>query len=169
MIDKEPRRKKRSGRDRREEMRAHIRLEADQLEAEGLGGEEALAQARARFGYNAHLDREGSWPGLNWLEIIVRDTRYAGRQLARAPIATATILVSLVIVIGVNTAIFSLADQVLVRALPVESPHELVQLEWQGEFVGGGRGYGSLLPHPLYLELRGSQDEIGRASCRERV
>ncbi|NKB86624.1 MAG: FtsX-like permease family protein [Acidobacteria bacterium] len=153
--------KGRSDRDRAEEQQSHIDLETDQLIAEGVASEKARAMARARFGHNAHLERPTSWPRPSWLAIIARDTRYASRQLAHAPVATATILLSLVIGIGVNSAIFSLADQVLVRALPVEAPHEIVQLDWQGEFMGGGRGFGSLIPHPLYVDVRAHHDSLG--------
>ena len=156
----------RSRRDKRAEVESHIRLEADQLEAEGLSPDQALAQARARFGYTAHLDNAGSFYIPGWAEVAWRDTRQAARQLIQTPVSTLTILASLIIGIGINTAVFSLADQVLVKALPVESPDEIVQLSWEGEFIGGGRGWGSLLPHALYLDLRADQELFADVAAR---
>lgn len=151
-------RRQRSELDERDEALAHIRIEADRLEhEEGLTPTDAMAEARARFGYSEHLDPVRSSSGAAVADVLARDVRLAVRRLKSNPISTATILVSLVIGIGVNTAIFSLADQALVRALPVEDPHELVQLAWDGSFVGGGRGGGHLMPHPLYVDLRGNQ------------
>jgi hypothetical protein len=116
--------------DEREEVQSHIRIEADRLEAKGLPREEALAAARARFGYTPLLDPFDSSLRPSWFEVLIRDTRYAIRRLIASPISSATILASLMIGIGVNTAIFSLADQTLVRSLPVVAPDELVQLDW---------------------------------------
>lgn len=159
--------RKRSHLDEREEVRSHIRIEADRLEAEGLPGEEAMAAARARFGYTPHLDPLDSSLRPRWFEILFWDTRYAIRRLIASPITSATILVSLVIGIGVNTAIFSLADQALVRSLPVNAPDELVQLEWDGRFIGrGGRGRGSLIPHQLFLDLRADQEVFQDLAAR---
>ena len=48
--------------DEREEMLAHIRLEADRLiEEEGLTEPEAMKRARARFGYQDQIDPKDSW------------------------------------------------------------------------------------------------------------
>ena len=49
---------------------------------------------------------------------------------------------SLALGIGANTAIFTLVDQILLRLLPVENPHELVQLRLDGVRPGGNWGDG---------------------------
>ncbi|MFC1661766.1 ABC transporter permease [Gemmatimonadota bacterium] len=158
--------RKRSDLDQREEVQSHIRIEADRLEAAGTPREDALAFARARFGYTPHLDPVDSTFRPNWLENLARDIRYATRRLIASPISTATILTSLVVGIGVNTAIFSLADQALIRSMPVEAPDELVQLAWEGRFVGGGRGFGDLIPHPMYVDLRADQEVFQEIAAR---
>lgn len=63
--------------------------------------------------------------------------RFAARTLLRAPVLTAVAVGSLALGIGANTAIFSLFDQFLLRALPVESPEELVNLSAPGPKPGG--------------------------------
>ncbi|HYO80987.1 MAG TPA: ABC transporter permease [Bryobacteraceae bacterium] len=164
--------RKRTDQDFSEEVRAHLTLEADQLEREGLSRAEAEAAARRRFGNVTHREEQfheaGRWM---WLDHLAKDVLYACRQMRLAPVATATVILSLALGIGVNTAIFSLADQALLRTLPVQEPDRLVQLDWKGKFVGvgmGSVGYGSLIPYSLYKELRADSqvftDLFARAS-----
>jgi len=63
-----------------------------------------------------------------WLEHLWRDVRYGGRMLARSPGFTAIAVASLAIGIGANCAIFSFADALLLRPLPVARPGEILTL-----------------------------------------
>jgi predicted permease len=65
---------------------------------------------------------------LHWLEVIGRDLRYAGRQLRKSPAFTVTVLLTLALCIGANTAIFSIVDQVFFRALPYPDPGRLMAI-----------------------------------------
>jgi predicted permease len=123
---------------------------------------EALIAARRTFG-NVTSAKERFYESSRWAWVanIARDLRLAARSLKASPLSTATIIVSLALGIGFNTAIFSLADQTLLRTLPVERPQELVQLEWDGPFQARGMGnvgYGSMLPYLLYKELRAENE-----------
>jgi predicted permease len=60
--------------------------------------------------------------GWTWLESIFADIRYSLRALARQPAFLAVAVLSLALAIGANSAIFSFADALLLRPLPIKSP-----------------------------------------------
>jgi predicted permease len=62
--------------------------------------------------------------------------RLALRTLFKSPFITLVAILSLALGIGANSAIFSLFDQLLLRPLPVPSPHELVNLAAPGPKPG---------------------------------
>ena len=62
------------------------------------------------------------------LSDLSRDLRYAGRVLRRHPVWTATATLSLAVGIGLNAAVFSVVDWVLLRPLPYPAAHELVHI-----------------------------------------
>jgi predicted permease len=82
------------------------------------------------------------------------DLRYAVRRLLRAPGFTAVAVLSLALGIGANTAMFSIVNAVLIRDLPVTSPHELVEV-YSSDSDGFQYATSS---HPDYLDLRRESD-----------
>ena len=63
--------------------------------------------------------------------------RYAFRSLAKSPLLSLVVVLSLGLGIGANTAIFSLLHQVVLRSLPVEKPEELVLVTSPADFKNG--------------------------------
>ncbi len=59
------------------------------------------------------------------LETIVRDVRYACRILRKSPAFTVTAILTLGLAIGVNTAVFSVVDAVLLKPLPYPQSDQL--------------------------------------------
>src|SRR4030081_3865304 len=66
----------------------------------------------------------------------MRDLRYAVRVLLRAPVFTATVVLTLALCIGANTAIYTVVDRVLLRPLPYPRPERLAMVVRHIE--GGG-------------------------------
>jgi predicted permease len=66
----------------------------------------------------------------HWFETTWQDVRYSFRSLRRQRGLTAVIVLTLALAIGANTAIFSLLDGLLLRALPVRDPQSLLLLHW---------------------------------------
>lgn len=71
------------------------------------------------------------------LSDLWRDLRYAGRMLRPHPIWTATATLSLAPGIGLNAAMFSVVDWVLLRPLPYPASHELVHIFTAAAMRGG--------------------------------
>ncbi|SPE27390.1 membrane hypothetical protein [Candidatus Sulfopaludibacter sp. SbA6] len=69
----------------------------------------------------------------NFAEQLAQDIRYALRMIATNRLFTAMAVLSLALGIGANTAIYSFMDAILLRALPVERPEELVVLNWRAK------------------------------------
>jgi hypothetical protein len=83
------------------------------------------------------------------------------RILARNPGFTAVVVLILGLGIAANTAIFNAVDQVLLRPLPVEKPHELVLLEYRWiEEEEGESGTGREFNYPLYTSYRDQSDVV---------
>jgi putative ABC transport system permease protein len=62
----------------------------------------------------------------------MRDIQYAVRTLARAPVFTLTVVLTLALGIGANTAIFSIVDRLMLRALPYPAGEQLVVIHETG-------------------------------------
>ena len=75
---------------------------------------------------------------------MLQDARYARRLLLKNKAFTSIAVLSLALGIGANTALFSVLDAVMLKALPVHRPEQLVLLHW----LGGGEG--------MYQGFRGS-------------
>ena len=112
-----------------DEIQAHLRFAEQDRIRQGESPQEAAVSARRELG-NVTLVKErtrDAW-GWRWLDQLVQDTRFAIRNFARNPAATAIIVFTLAAGIGGNTAVFSIFDAVLLRQPPYRDPGHLVSI-----------------------------------------
>lgn len=116
-----------------EEIESHLAHEGDANQARGLGTEEGRRQAHLRFG-NPRTVREREWRyrSFPWIGDLKRDFSFAVRSLANTPGFAIIAVVVIAVGIGVNTAVFSVIDAVLLKPLTYPNPEELVSMEETG-------------------------------------
>ena len=124
-------RRRRLEREMADEMAFHIAARAEELHERGLAATDALRQARIEFGAVERYKEECRESlGLRLLDELRADLRFASRQLLRTKAFSLSTIAILGVGIGASTALFSTADAVLLRLLPVERPQELRRLAW---------------------------------------
>ncbi|MBS0633715.1 MAG: ABC transporter permease [Verrucomicrobia bacterium] len=114
-------------RDMAEEMRAHLELEADAHRSLGLSETDAAHAAQRQFGGIEQVKehaREAS--RLLWLEQLGQDLRFGWRQLVRAPGFAVVSIVTIALGIGACTALFSVANKMLLHPLDYDEPDQVV-------------------------------------------
>ena len=114
-------------RDLDRELQDHLERRVQALIAAGLTPAQARRQAAIESG-GAEQVKEAvrDVRGTRWAHDFVQDVRFGARSLRKSPGLVIAALLSMGLGVGANTAIFSLVDALLLRALPVERPGELV-------------------------------------------
>ena len=111
------------------EMRLHRELRAAKLARQGIPPADAACIADRRFG-NKTLLREVSlemWTW-NWIDDLAKDIHHTVRMLSANPLFSAVAVLTLALGIGANTAIFSVANAILLRTMPVDDPRQVFYL-----------------------------------------
>ena len=93
------------------------------------------------------------------MSTFTQDLQFALRQMRRSPGFVFTAVCTLALGVGANTAVYSLLDQALLRALPVRAPEQLVVLSapgkaWEGHTSDDGAGADKSFSYPMYRDLR---------------
>lgn len=143
-----------------EEMRFHVEQLAARYRREGLPPAEAERRARVTFGGTERFKEEvRDARGGRWRDDLARDVRHALRGLRRTPGFTAVAVLSLALGIGANTAVFSVLQAVLLRALPYASADRLLSI---GVLDDGEARPSTLSPaDALALEDARSFEQVG--------
>jgi putative ABC transport system permease protein len=114
-------------RDMEQEMAFHIESLARKYVESGMSEPDAQRAARSRFGNALRLKEQGhDVRSSRMLEDLVRDVRHMARGLRKSPGFTVTVVLTLALGIGGNTAIFSVIDQLLLRPLPYPDGEQVV-------------------------------------------
>jgi putative ABC transport system permease protein len=117
-----------------DEVRDYINRETQLNMEAGMPADEARYAAQRKLGTTALVkeDTRAAW-GWTWIERLWQDLRYGCRTMLKNPGFTLVALISLAIGIGANSAMFSLADGLILRPLPVDHPGEVVTVGYSSE------------------------------------
>ncbi|HSL84859.1 MAG TPA: ADOP family duplicated permease, partial [Thermoanaerobaculia bacterium] len=134
-----------------QEIEAHVRSRAEQLERRGMPPEEARAEALRRFGpveearermLRAATGRERRLGLRGWADALAQDLRHAWRGLKADKALTAVIVLVMALGIGANAAVFGILDRLLLSGPDhVREPERVfrvaatVDVPWSGTFT----------------------------------
>jgi predicted permease len=131
---------------------------------QGMSRADAERAARAEI-RSTEMIRHNVWTS-SWesrAESLWKDVRYSFRQLLRSPGLSVVAVLSLALGIGVNTAIFTVIDDLLLKQLPVHDPRMLVSF---GDGSDGGiiasssPGPYDIFPYDFYRHIGGDRNEF---------
>ena len=152
--------RRRDDEDLDQELDSHLAMLVDDYRRSGLSERDARRAALVAVGGRAQLREEHRRTrGLQWLEDLIVDLRYACRACARQPGFTMTVVVTLAIGIGANTAMFSVVRSVLLEPRPYANADRLVTLSelWPQ------------LPGPRPVSMLNYQDWVGQNTVFDRI
>ena len=111
------------------ELRFHLERDAAQNLQSGMDQEEArYAALRAFGGVEQSREECRDARGVRILEEFLQDLRYSARMLLKQRGFTLIAILTLALGIGANTAIFSVINATLLRALPYKNPDQIVMV-----------------------------------------
>lgn len=121
-----------------EMIREHLDEKVADLIESGMSRQQAEYAARREFGNITVVEERcrevWMWPRI---ESIVADVKYALRQFRQSPGFVMTVIATMALGIGMNTAIFTVFDQVLLQTMPVHRAERLVLLEEHSAYETG--------------------------------
>jgi len=145
------------------EMEAELAFHLEQLTADliraGHAPAEAARRARIELGaVTVHKEAMRASLGLRLWDDLRADVRYALRTMAKDPGFTAVAALTLALGIGVNTAVFSVAEAALLRSWPAWEPERLVQIVFKTP-----QGAGDSISYPDFRDLCGQSRSLEEA------
>ncbi len=148
-----------------DEIRHHIELQTELNVKAGMNSDEARYAALRQFGNVASIqERAREVRGWVWMEQTLQDFRHAVRALGHHRGFTCVAVATLALGLGVNAALFSVFNAVVLRPLPLKHAEELVDLMGRNDIGWRISGFS----YPDYLDLRAGQQSVpDLAACLE--
>jgi predicted permease len=148
-----------------DELKSHIELQAQKNLAAGMSAAEAQRQARIQFGGAARITEEcRDVRGVTLITSMFADIRYALRGFRRTPTFVLTVVATIALGLGLNTALFTIFNAYYFRSVPVHEPHSLYEFFWTDR---AGDGHQSTWPE--YQEFLRENPAFSEALAYQRT
>jgi putative ABC transport system permease protein len=123
-----------------EEIQAHLELLTERYIRQGKTRDEAASAARRQFG-NVSLLKEGNreMRGIKFIETLLQDLRFGIRIFLKSPGLTAVLVLTIALGIGLNTALFSVVNSLLLNPLSFPDANRLVIAWTRSAKISGDR------------------------------
>ncbi len=123
-----------------DEVQSYVEMVASENVRAGMAPEQAYREARIAAGGLEQVKQavRDESTGV-FVDTLIQDMRYALRTLSRNSSFSLVVVLTLALAIGANTAIFTVVDGVLLKALPYPDPDRLLML-WESSLSNGGLG-----------------------------
>jgi predicted permease len=109
-----------------QEVQSHLEMLVEENIRAGATPQDAQRAARIELGGIEQVKEQVREERIgNRLQSVISDCRYGFRQLRKSPGFTVTVILTLALSIGANTAIFSLLNALMLRSLPYSHPERM--------------------------------------------
>jgi putative ABC transport system permease protein len=148
-------------REMEEELRFHVDMETEKNLRAGLPPAEARRRALAAFGgLERHRERLRDGRRLPLLEPLWHDLRFGARALARSPMLSLVAAVTVALGVGATTTVFSAANAILLRPLPLPEPDRLATIQERRSGLVSTGLEGMLIPYTRYQDYRDATRDL---------
>ena len=111
------------------ELRDHLERKTEEYVAKGMALEEAHRRARLDLGgIEQTKEKCRDARRVSWIQDVAQDVRYGLRILRKNPGFASTVILTLGLGIGLNSAIFTVANGFLLREPPITDPSRVVMV-----------------------------------------
>jgi predicted permease len=127
-----------------DELRDHLERKTEEYVAKGMSPQEARRRVRLDLGgIEQTKEKCRDARRVNWIQDFVQDLHFSLRVLRKSPGFTTVAVLTLALGIGANTAIFTMTNGLMLHALPVRDPGQLVEIlhHYPGEPEPGFNGF----------------------------
>jgi predicted permease len=133
-----------------DEFQFHLEMAKRKNMAAGLEDATAALEARRQFGTGSSAKEEcRDARGVNLIDSLLRDFRYALRGFRQSPAFAATVVGTIGLGLGLNTAIFTIFNAYVLRPASVHDPYSLYEFTWLNK-----QGRGHWFNWPEYQDFR---------------